>query len=760
MASIPESQVKAVICALLGKPNVSLSSKSEYRYGQHGSLSINLASATWFDHERNFGGGMIDLVRDKLGIGGAEAADWLSKAGLDLPNSKPLGDPRPVETYSYRDADGTLLFEVVRRPPKRFSQRRPDGNGGWIGSVKGTRRVLYRLPELQAAGPEEPVFIVEGEKDVDTLRSLGLVATTNPGGAGKWQPDFATALVDRRVVILPDNDPPGKAHAEQVEASLYGAARCVALVDLDGLRPKEDVSDWLKAGGNGPALSALAEAALDAAERPVPKGRSTGTDASVSAPTAGDPMAPIPVFRERVPAADIPWDNLGPLRGGVEAIATLTGAPPALAMQAVLGAASLAVQSHADIETLDGRRPISLYLLSVAVSGERKSSCDRLALAGHREVQRQRFGNFRIAQDRHEVARSIYEQDLKAILRQSDPGARAADLETLGDAPQPPLAPTLLVSDATLEGLFRQFAEGQPSVGLFSDEGGQVFGGHAMNRDNRLKTAAGMSRIWDGTAVDRTRAGAPTEHYEGRRLSCHLMLQPIVAEPVFADPVLREQGFLARFLIAWPESRIGYRDPITNEARDRAVDLLGEFHLRVKARLEQKVACSEDGRELCPRVLTLSGEAEALLSAFAGAVEVSQRPWHPCADVRPTASKSAEQAARLAGVLTLWRDPDSQDVDADTMMHATSLADWYLREAQRLFSSGEVSGLASEAERLRVWLIERHKADTVDVRTIVRLGPNALRETARVRKLVAILESHFWLVPLPGARQVWRIIGQ
>ncbi len=162
-----------------------------------------------------------------------------------------------VVTYDYRDEDGAPLYQVVRREPKRFSVRRPDGVGGWVWNLDGVRRVLYRLPELLAAEADQPVLIVEGEKDVDRLIGLGFIATTNSGGAGKWRPEYSEALRNRRVLILPDNDEPGRAHATAVASSLQGITSSLATVELPGLRPKGDVSDWLDAGKSAPELSGL-----------------------------------------------------------------------------------------------------------------------------------------------------------------------------------------------------------------------------------------------------------------------------------------------------------------------------------------------------------------------------------------------------------------------------------------------------------------------------------------------------------------------
>ncbi len=169
-------------------------------------------------------------------------------------------------TYDYRDENGALLFQAVRLRPKAFRQRRPDGAGGWHWDLKGTRRVLYRYPELLAAPTGETVFVVEGEKDVDNLRRLGGVATCNPMGAGKWHhvsDCVPRAFAGRRVVVLPDADEPGREHATQVAQSLTPVASNVRVVELPARNgsPIKDVSDWLAAGGTFEELQQIATSA-------------------------------------------------------------------------------------------------------------------------------------------------------------------------------------------------------------------------------------------------------------------------------------------------------------------------------------------------------------------------------------------------------------------------------------------------------------------------------------------------------------------
>ena len=163
-----------------------------------------------------------------------------------------------LETYDYLDEDGTLLYQVVRKFPKSFLQRRPDGRDGWIWKLGDVRRVLYRLPQLfEAIGLDQPIAIVEGEKDANRLADLGVAATTNAAGAGKWRRGYSECLRAAQVFIMPDNDDAGRDHAHAVATSIHGIAASVRIIELPGLPPKGDVSDWLDAGGTIDELTRL-----------------------------------------------------------------------------------------------------------------------------------------------------------------------------------------------------------------------------------------------------------------------------------------------------------------------------------------------------------------------------------------------------------------------------------------------------------------------------------------------------------------------
>ncbi|MDQ2912772.1 MAG: hypothetical protein M3T56_05890 [Chloroflexota bacterium] len=174
------------------------------------------------------------------------------------------GDPTRraiIACYDYTDAAGQLIYQAVRYEPKNFALRRPDGVGGWIWKMDGVTRLPYRLPELLATSPEEPVFIPEGEKHVDRLIALGLVATTNSEGAGKWRGELNQYVANRPVVLLPDNDEPGRRHVERVASDLSDIAASVKVVALPDLPPKGDVIDWLDEGHTAVELLDLADAA-------------------------------------------------------------------------------------------------------------------------------------------------------------------------------------------------------------------------------------------------------------------------------------------------------------------------------------------------------------------------------------------------------------------------------------------------------------------------------------------------------------------
>jgi hypothetical protein len=174
---------------------------------------------------------------------------------------------RIVNVYDYHDAQGHVVHQTVRYAPKDFKQRRPDpaNPGAYIWSLKGIEPVLYHLPDVLAAVTRgETVYLCEGEKDVKALRDLGLVATCNAMGAGKWHPSYTATLCGGKAVLLPDNDLAGRQHTVVVTTALHGTCASLKVVELPGLPDHGgDVSDWLKQGGTVEQLQALVGAMPD-----------------------------------------------------------------------------------------------------------------------------------------------------------------------------------------------------------------------------------------------------------------------------------------------------------------------------------------------------------------------------------------------------------------------------------------------------------------------------------------------------------------
>lgn len=188
---------------------------------------------------------------------GCDPADVVAALGLTW---EELSTPRERDTtewtpagpatavYDYRDESGTLLFQVLRTATKDFRQRVPDltAKSGWTWKLGDVRRVLYRLPQiLEAVAAGREVYICEGEKDVHTLVSHGLDATCNPGGAGKWRPEYVDVFREAVVTIVADRDDPGQAHARTVREALLPVAACVRVVEAAS---GKDATDHVNAG--------------------------------------------------------------------------------------------------------------------------------------------------------------------------------------------------------------------------------------------------------------------------------------------------------------------------------------------------------------------------------------------------------------------------------------------------------------------------------------------------------------------------------
>ena len=263
------SYIETVAKAYWGEPNQKRG--HTLRWGTHGSREVDLRKGTWFDFEANEGGGVVDLVRANEGatIMGSIPDILEKKFGIQKQAQVKLQPARFMSAvYDYTDENGEVVYQIRRYEPKTFRQVRPDGNGGWLHNLDGVTPVPYRLHDMLAK-PDMPVFIVEGEKAADRLARHGIVATTNNGGAKNWKPELNKWFEGRNVVILPDNDDAGRAHADTVVANIFDGAAAVKVVELSGLGDKGDVVDYLAGGRDIEDLLSEVKAAPVLGEAPV-----------------------------------------------------------------------------------------------------------------------------------------------------------------------------------------------------------------------------------------------------------------------------------------------------------------------------------------------------------------------------------------------------------------------------------------------------------------------------------------------------------
>jgi uncharacterized protein DUF3987 len=480
----------------------------------------------------------------------------------------------------------------------------------------------------------------------------------------------------------------------------------------------------------------------------------------------------MPLMRPATAATPFPVDALGPiLSPAAHAFHDMTQAPLAIAGQAALGVASLIAQAHCDVLLpMQQKSPLSLFLVTIAESSERKSSVDRLAMQPIAEYADELRIQYELDQLSFRNRRDAFEQSRKALLtdkgKATDKNKAAsieADLQALGAEPTPPAKPIVQVQEPTIEGVTKLLQQGLGFAGLFSSEGAAFLGGHGMSPDNKLKTAAHLSSLWDGTPIDRIRQGDELMTLHGRRLAAHLMIQPNISERLFSDADLVRQGLLSRVLVSAPETAAGSRMfRMPSQAGVQAHKRYVEYMLGL-VRLPRRHA---EGRsaELMPRTLAMDEAATSIWTEFHDLIELQLAPTGDYAAIRSWAGKLLENVGRISGVLAFVEDPNSESICGKHMAGAVQLGGHYLSEAQRLFEAGCVGAELAQATKLLDWIKPRGR---VYLQQVIQYGPNFVRTAATARKLLGVLTEHRWLEkPEHGAvidgkqrKDVWVFVG-
>lgn len=456
-------------------------------------------------------------------------------------------------------------------------------------------------------------------------------------------------------------------------------------------------------------------------------------------------LPPIQLLPDTAPPTPYPLDALTyEMRGAVEAIMEHEQVPAAIAGQCVLGAATNLMQTRVNAwhpRGKPGGAPCSLFMLSLFGSGEGKSSARNLA--------------FKVIDDLEKDALTHHHQACAEIITCAEQLKGKERNEFLAENPLPP-DPKTQYSDATFEPIAGDFIRGKPAANWDTDEGGQMLGGSSLKADTVAATLGGLTKAFDDGYFERTRSKSNAEGSGvayNRRLSIHLLAQPIAVVEALANPLLTGQGFLARFMLAAPDSLAGSCF-ITLESLDisaYADPRLQEYWARCKEIAASPEYIDTETGEVKPPVLMLNTDAKKIWVSFRNKIESDLGPLGHFVELKPFARRGAEQALRIATVLGGFEGLDQ--IDGDCMTRACKLAYYSLREWLRYTSAETIDRNLKLAAELMAWFVSPKRTTCWKEFHIDRLGksgPAALR-TAKVRNAVLnVLLKHRYLLSNDG----------
>jgi len=486
----------------------------------------------------------------------------------------------------------------------------------------------------------------------------------------------------------------------------------------------------------------------------VVKGRKRAKEISLPWPEA------LPLLRAAGEPGPFPVDCLpSTLRNAIRKTHEVVQAPLGIVANSFLAASNLVAQAHADI-LVDGRRsPISCLFSSVAESGERKTETDKHALVSvklheaHLEQQaRPQFGEFRDAQEAYEAER----RKILADKKYKTQGERTTALNQIGEGPQKPISANILVSEPTTEALFQLLNDGPGYAGIFTSEGGRLLGGYAMRDENKLNFITTLSGLWDGDPIDRSRKGDGTSKMRGRRFSMHIMLQPYLAQTLFADELLQRQGFLARLLATAPASTIKKYSAVDLSASPEIKAFVNRMGSML---LEPLPIVAGTRNQLEPRALQLDSVAKRLYAAKHDDLQKEKALDGKLYRVREFAAKGHDHAARLASTLAVFQKSDCSLVDAETFIAGCELVDHYAYEQLRLTGAQAVEPALQRAELLLQFMrrVASERGYTFEHRYLIQYGPNELRTSRAVAASIEVLLQHGFVRPAPGDKKSWEL---
>lgn len=711
-----------------------------------------------------------EIARERANTEAKAVAIWSAAAEADAGNPY-LVRKQVAPVATLREIDAGAVARILGYPPKSGGALLsglllvvPIKQGGKLSTVelidqdgrkaalpgRGTKSGGYwatdRLPNGDGAGlafliGEGMATVLSasastGYVGVAALSSGNLVAVAR--AMRERYPAAALVILADLVKATGEPDP----HAIEAARSVGGR---LAFPDFGDDRDPDmkDMNDLFILGGEEVVARAIAGAAEPA------RGEHQPGDKSPPAGDSDDWLEPQPL-NEKVEPEPYPLDALpDTIRAAVEEVGGFIQAPTALVASSALAALSLACQSHIDVarsNRLQG--PTGLFLLTIAGSGERKSTCDSFFTSAIRKHQEEQAEAMKPALREYQANISAWEAERDGITgeikRAAAKGKPTDKLKTdlaelQRDKPEPPRVPRMLLGDETPENLAWTLAKQWPSAGVLSSEAGAILGAHGMGKDSVMRNLALLNVLWDGGTHSIGRRTSESFMVRGARLTVGLQIQEATLLSFFdkSGKLARGTGFLARFLVAHPESTQGKR-PFT-EAPD-SWPRLAAFHQRITSILNRPVPMDEDGA-LSPLLLTMTPEAKAAWIEYHDAIEGELASGGELYDVQDVASKSADNAARLAALFHEFEGVGGA-IGLDSIERASRIAAWHLYEARRFFGELALPTEMADAARLDSWLIEycqRERTHLVPTREAQRLGP--IREKERLSTALLELEE-------------------
>lgn len=466
------------------------------------------------------------------------------------------------------------------------------------------------------------------------------------------------------------------------------------------------------------------------------------------------PWKPRPLRREFRPE-EYPVEHLPPvIADAVREVQAYAQAPMAMVAACALSVVSAAIQTRYGVQR-DAvlRGPASLYFLTVAESGERKTLVDRLFMEPLREWEARQAKAARELKVQYEAAMEDWERDQASMENLIAQGFHAAQLGTELDPrvqhelrkPKEPRLARMMRGDDTPEALCMAMQQ-YPVAAIISSEAGVIFGSHGMGAESVQRNLAQVNVMWDGGPISQDRIGRERIHIERLKATMGLQVQPAVLQEFTrrTGGLARGIGYFARFLFSHPGSTRGsrfYADPPADMPALRA------FHARVTALLELP-AEFDDFDRLVTYFYPLDQQAHHVWARFHDEVEEKMGCDDEFSRIADVASKAAENAARLACCYHAFTANPEPQITEEAMVDACAVMRWYLDEAVRFGQVADMTDEVRNAELLEGWLTQQIRRNRdleksgITVNTVRQYGPGPLRVRAKLDAAVELLEDH------------------